>query len=92
MTTETTDFHALCVEPTEHLSLLDDPPHELVVRAQAALAQQGAVEAGADKTDAATICAKFQALIELVASKKEGDQELMIYRWDQGRCRPCWLR
>ena len=86
MTTETTDYRALCVELTEHLSLLDDPPHELVVRAQAALAQQGAVEAGADKADAATICAKFQALIELLASKKEGNQELMIYyRWDCDR-------
>jgi hypothetical protein len=39
MTNEQTDFRALCAELTDWLSLMDDPPHELVVRAQAALAQ-----------------------------------------------------
>ena len=34
-----TDFRALCFELTEHLALLDEPPAELVVRAQAALAE-----------------------------------------------------
>ncbi len=35
-----TDFRALCAELIEYLSLLDDPPHELVVRAKAALAER----------------------------------------------------
>jgi len=39
MTNEQTDWRALCAELTDWLSLMDDPPHELVVRAQAALAQ-----------------------------------------------------
>jgi len=34
-----TDYRALCAELTEHVSLLDEPPHELVVRALALLAQ-----------------------------------------------------
>jgi hypothetical protein len=34
-----TDYKQLCAELTEYLSLLDDPPHELVVRAQFALAE-----------------------------------------------------
>jgi hypothetical protein len=36
---DTTDFRALCAQATEHLSLLDDPPHQLVIAMQAALAQ-----------------------------------------------------
>jgi len=39
MTNNQTDFRALCAELAEHLSLLDDPPHELVVRASTALAE-----------------------------------------------------
>lgn len=35
----TTDFRSLCAELTEALALLDEPPHELVVRAQDALAE-----------------------------------------------------
>jgi len=34
-----TDFRALCAELAEYVSLLDEPPHELVVRALALLAQ-----------------------------------------------------
>lgn len=33
------DWRGLCEELTEHLALLDEPPHELVCRAQNALAQ-----------------------------------------------------
>lgn len=34
-----TDYKRLCAELTEYLSLLDEPPHELVVRAQFALSE-----------------------------------------------------
>jgi hypothetical protein len=34
-----TDFRALCAELVEYLALLDEPPGELVVRAQVALAE-----------------------------------------------------
>ncbi len=34
-----TNYRALCAELTEYVSLLDEPPHELVVRALALLAQ-----------------------------------------------------
>jgi hypothetical protein len=33
-------FRALCAELTEYVSLLDEPPHELVIRALAALDAQ----------------------------------------------------
>ena len=33
------DFRALCAQAAEHLSLLDDPPHQLVIALQEALAQ-----------------------------------------------------
>jgi hypothetical protein len=49
----TTDWKALCAELTECVSLMDDPPHELVARAQAALAKaDSAVELNDDEITA----------------------------------------
>jgi hypothetical protein len=42
--TTTPDYRALCAELTEHLALLDEPPHELVCRARALLATTVAVD------------------------------------------------
>jgi len=36
-----TTLRSLCEELTEYVSLLDDPPHDLVVRAQAFLQKNG---------------------------------------------------
>ena len=36
----TTPYRFMCAELTEYVSLLDEPPHGLVIRARALLAQQ----------------------------------------------------
>lgn len=38
---EPTNLRSLCEELTEYVSLLDDPPHELVCRAQSFLKKEG---------------------------------------------------
>lgn len=41
----TTDYRAMCAELAEYVSLLDEPPHDLVIRAQELLDQSVAEEA-----------------------------------------------
>ena len=48
-----TDFRALCAELAEYVSLLDEPPHGLVIRARALLDQPESIEDRIAKADVA---------------------------------------
>ena len=87
------DFRALCAQAAEHLSLLDDPPHQLVIALQEALSQPPP-EPPTDDELKQLLFDDYRTAIEFVCeSEPEGDLIIQSHlrfaravfaRWGQG--------
>lgn len=65
------DLRALCAEAAEHLSLLDDPPHHLVIALQEALAQPVTEPAFTDE-EVLRLAAEATCIDDIHAAHEEG--------------------
>jgi hypothetical protein len=100
-----TDFRALCAELTENLALLDEPPHELVCRARAALAaepqeltnEEMLARSNAALAQAEPAADRLEAIYRAIERKLEGTPRPIpvterlpgAQDCDEGEC--CWL-